>query len=363
MINMGIDKLIETPPYALDKNQKSQALLQYLIDLTNWHYENSTAYHRILDASGYAVSDVHSIEDIPFIPVSLFKDYELLSVDKDSIKKTMTSSGTTGQKVSKVFLDAETLNNQRRVLAKIIASYIGPSRLPLLILDSELAIKDRALFSARGAGIMGFSVFGRDITYALNHDMTLNIDAVTAFLTKHRETPILLFGYTFMIWQHFFKELAASDITLDFGKEATLFHVGGWKKLKDQAVDADSFKKSLAKQCGILRVHDYYGMAEQLGSIFVACEYGHLHSSIFSEIVVRRHIDFSPCDIGELGIIQVISAIPHSYPGHSLLTEDEGVILGEDDCPCGRKGKYFKINGRLKNAEIRGCSDTYAAKF
>ena len=32
---MGIDKLIETPPYALDKNQKSQALLQYLIDLTN----------------------------------------------------------------------------------------------------------------------------------------------------------------------------------------------------------------------------------------------------------------------------------------------------------------------------------------
>ena len=30
---------------------------------------------------------------------------------------------------------------------------------------------------------------------------------------------------------------------------------------------------------------------------------------------------------------------------------------------CDQKGKYFKINGRLKNAEIRGCSDTYAAKF
>jgi hypothetical protein len=55
--------------------------------------------------------------------------------------------------------------------------------------------------------------------------------------------------------------------------------------------------------------------------------------------------------------------LPESYPGHVLLTEDKGVILGEDDCPCGRKGKYFKIIGRLKNAEIRGCSDTYAAKF
>ena len=80
-------------------------------------------------------------------------------------------------------------------------------------------------------------------------------------------------------------------------------------------------------------------------------------------MVVRRPIDFSEADIGESGIIQVVSAIPESYPGHSLLTEDEGVILGIDNCPCGRKGKYFKISGRLKNAEIRGCSDTYAAKF
>ena len=39
------------------------------------------------------------------------------------------------------------------------------------------------------------------------------------------------------------------------------------------------------------------------------------------------------------------------------------MVLGEDDCPCGLKGKYFKILGRIKNAEIRGCSDTYAAKF
>lgn len=69
--------------------------------------------------------------------------------------------------------------------------------------------------------------------------------------------------------------------------------------------------------------------------------------------------DFSVCQIGEKGFIEVVSAIPESYPGHCLLTEDMGEILGEDDCPCGRKGKYFRIEGRLKNAEIRGCSDTY----
>jgi len=42
-----------------------------------------------------------------------------------------------------------------------------------------------------------------------------------------------------------------------------------------------------------------------------------------------------------------------------ILSEDEGIILGEDDCKCGRCGKYFKVIGRLKQAEQRGCSDTF----
>jgi len=62
---------------------------------------------------------------------------------------------------------------------------------------------------------------------------------------------------------------------------------------------------------------------------------------------------------GERGLIELVSLLPVSYPGHALLTEDEGVILGEDDCPCGRRGVYFSVLGRLKDAEIRGCSDTY----
>ena len=111
--------------------------------------------------------------------------------------------------------------------------------------------------------------------------------------------------------------------------------------------------------CGIKSVHDYYGMVEQTGCVYMECEYGHLHASIFSDVIIRNPRDFSIAKTGEKGLIQVCSLLPESYPGHSLLTEDEGIVLGEDDCPCGRKGKYFKILGRIKNAEIRGCSDTY----
>ena len=115
--------------------------------------------------------------------------------------------------------------------------------------------------------------------------------------------------------------------------------------------------------CGIRRYVDHYGMAEQTGCVYAECEHGHLHASVYSDIIVRSYRDFSPCGYGEPGFIQVLSSLPHSYPGHSILTEDEGIILGEDNCPCGRKGKYIKVLGRMKNAEIRGCSDTYAASF
>ena len=168
-----------------------------------------------------------------------------------------------------------------------------------------------------------------------------------------------------MIWQHFYKELVRlkkEGITFDLSN-GVLIHGGGWKKLVNEAVSQEEFKQRLTDVCGLSDVHDYYGMVEQTGCIYMQCEHGHLHASVFSDVIIRDPKDFSVAPHGQAGIIQVVSMIPESYPGHSLLTEDEGVILGEDDCPCGRMGKYFKINGRLKNAEIRGCSDTYAADF
>jgi hypothetical protein len=140
---------------------------------------------------------------------------------------------------------------------------------------------------------------------------------------------------------------------------SVLIHGGGWKKLSDQAITKAQFKETLRECANIKRVYDYYGMVEQASSIYMECEYGHLHASSYSDIIIRRSQDFSPAGFGETGIIQAVSVSPFSYPGHSILTEDKGIMLGEDDCPCGRMGKYFAIIGRIAKAEIRGCSDTY----
>lgn len=362
---MNYDEMLQISPYSLEKGEKHRMLTERLVELTKNHRDNCPEYAKILDSIGFDIGTVSSYEDLPFLPVRLFKELSLKSVPKDEIVKTMTSSGTSGQAVSKIYLDRTTSSNQQKTMVKIVNEFTGSGRMPMIILDCPSVVKNRAMFSARGAGILGFSIFGTKKIYALDDNMKLDVDGLTAFLEEQKEKTILLFGFTFMVWQHFYKELLRlkdEGITFDLSR-GILVHGGGWKKLISEAVSQDEFHARLRSVCGLEHIHDYYGMVEQTGCIYMECECGHLHASIFSDVLMRRPEDFSLCDVGERGIIQVVSAIPESYPGHSLITEDEGMILGEDDCLCGRKGKYFKIFGRLENAEIRGCSDTYAAKF
>lgn len=358
---MTLNELFKIPPYGLTAQEKERILSENLSGLTRHHYVNCKDYHSIIDALGYDPSRTYPCEDLPFLPVRLFKNYELCSVPREQIVKTLTSSGTSGQAVSKIFLNASNVRNQSKALAEIISSFIGKQRLPLLLLDTEMIKRDRTMYSARGAGIIGFSIFGRNGVYALDADMNLDVEKVAAFCEQYADVPILMFGYTYMIWQFVVRVLEESGRQFNM-KNALLFHIGGWKKLKDQAVDALEFNRRVQACFGNVRVYNYYGMAEQLGSVFVECEHGHMHCSNYSDVIIRRSADFSAADIGERGLIELLSILPESYPGHALLTEDEGKILGVDDCPCGRLGKYFKIHGRIKSAELRGCSDTYGRR-
>ncbi len=305
--------------------------------------------------------NLDSYYNAPFLPVRLFKHYALKSIEKSEIIKTMTSSGTSRQSVSQIFLDKQTSLNQTKALSRIMQSFIGNSRMPMIIIDSSHLLQNRAMFSARGAGVLGFSMFAREKIYALDKDMNLNVALIRDFIEKHKGKKILLFGFTFIVWQHFYNELKRLNLFLDL-KDSVLIHGGGWKKLISQAVSKEHFKSELESVCGVRKIHNYYGMVEQTGSIYMECECGVLHTPIFADIIVRRARDFSIADMDEEGILELVSLLPHSYPGHIILSEDVGTILGEDDCPCGRKGKYFSINGRIQNAEIRGCSDTYEQK-
>ncbi|MBQ9765493.1 MAG: acyl-protein synthetase, partial [Lachnospiraceae bacterium] len=297
---MDYSEILTIPPYSLGKEDKKKLLTERIKELTVHHMECCPEYKRMMESIAFDVEKAESYYDYPFLPVKLFKDLSLMSVPKEDVFKTMTSSGTTGQAVSKIYLDKTTAGNQQKTMVKIVSDYTGAGRMPMLIIDCPSVVKDRLMFSARGAGILGFSIFGADKIYALDDDMKLDVEGVKAFLEKHKGKKILLFGFTFMIWQHFYKELLRlreEGITLDIS-DGILIHGGGWKKLASEAVSPEEFHDRLKDVCGLDHIHDYYGMVEQTGCIYMQCEHGHLHASIFSDVIIRRTKDFSVADIG-----------------------------------------------------------------
>ncbi|MGO7902656.1 acyl-protein synthetase, partial [Rhizobium ruizarguesonis] len=88
--------------------EKSGALTQAMRDITQWHRDHCVEYGRILDLVTDGQAPVDGLEDVPFIPVRLLKELDMMSIEQEQVFKTMTSSGTRGQQVSRIYLDKET---------------------------------------------------------------------------------------------------------------------------------------------------------------------------------------------------------------------------------------------------------------
>ena len=162
-----------------------------------------------------------------------------------------------------------------------------------------------------------------------------------------------------MVWFYLAKLEKSLYINLSNG---TLIHSGGWKKLVEQEVSHREFRKQLSTRFGLKKIYNFYGMVEQIGTVFIESEIGDgsLTCPSFADVIIRDPITLEPLPHGETGLIQALSTLPVSYPGHSILTEDLGVIEGVDDQ--NRLGKRFRVLGRLPKAEVRGCSDTFRSK-
>lgn len=356
-IDSGLESLESVPPFELEREVKEPLQTRILSDLTQFHRENCSPYDRILD-SFYSSSLTNLIGDFPpFIPARLLKLVDLKSVPSSEVMMSLTSSGTSGQTPSRVSLSKSNARLQNRALVRILGDFFGTKRQSILIFDEESTLREGKEINARAAGVRGFSSVSREKIIALNETLDLEEQIVTDFLEGTTDVPFLAFGFTSVLWEKVILPLEASGRKFP-PNQGVLIHGGGWKALVDQAVSPQEFSSRARSVLGVRSTHDYYGMAEQTGSIFMACENRVFHCSNYSDVLVRDPRTLQVNDFGQEGLLQVISVLPRSYPGHSILTEDIGTIQGEDDCSCGRKGKYFVVAGRLAQAEIRGCSDT-----
>lgn len=352
---MNLDELFQQPQYSVPQAQKEEALLGALKRLEAHHRQRCPQYERLVSIL-FPGNERSSLAGLPYLPVGLFKEHALASIPPEEIFKTLESSGTTGQRPSRIVLDRETAQLQTLALARIMTHVLGPKRLPMILVESQGLVRDRRLFNARAAGLLGMMNFGRDHFYALDAEMNLDRAGLEAFLQKHGGEPFLIFGFTFLVWSRFYQQIEGLDLS-----RGILVHSGGWKKLQEEAVSAKEFRERFRAACGLTRVYNFYGMVEQVGSVFLEGEDGYLYPPNFADVIIRDPITLEQVPAGQPGVIEVLSELPRSYPGHCLLTEDLGVVHAIDSGACGRMGKAFTVLGRIPQAELRGCSDVIAA--
>jgi len=321
------------------------------------HYNNCPKYKKILDFINFDFSKKIRLREFPYLPVNLFKEEDLLSIPKNKIFKVLNSSGTSGNKLSKIYLDKENSYNQVKALNNIMREILGKKRLPMLIIDNFTDNLDRSNFNAKIAAINGFSIFGKNHTYLLNNNRQIDYKILNNFLTKYGDEPFLIFGFTFKIYENLIKNLSLKKSLRDFSK-GIIVHGGGWKKLNNLKIDNNKFKIFLKDKLNVKKVFNYYGLIEQTGSIFLEClNCNSFRTNQYTEVLIRdKNLNILP--EGKKGFVQLFSLLPKSYPGNIILTEDIGEIVKKNNnCKFCKNETNFLIHGRFPKSIIRGCSD------
>jgi hypothetical protein len=386
-IEQSIGTLLDTPPYTMDPVKRRSTLLALFKQELQYACQRNPQFRNYVQQWPVCLDTADRIADLPYLPVSVFKaNPPLALVPPDKITRTLTSSSTSGQLPSRIALDASTSRRMTKGVVAIIRNFIGPARRPYLIIDTEENLGRQAELGARGAAIQALGSFATEIVPCLRvsrqgpvqgldtqrgdpqrddaqsggprGDPGLDLEKLLAFAEKWKDADVLVYGFTYVIWNQLVQPLQRQDITLRM-PNVHLLHSGGWKRLLEQAVTKDVFIRDAAKifGCSLDRVIDYYGMVENVGVVYPDCEWGYKHVPAFADVIIRDPLTLAPADVGLPGLVQVCSVLPTSFPGFLLLTDDMGEMIGCDRCLCGRRGPYFRFLRRVPRVEVRGCGN------
>jgi hypothetical protein len=362
-LEQSISGLLSAAPYSMDPGERQQALLSVFKSELDYACENNAQFANYVRHWPVSVSAARTIADLPFVPVSAFKANPPLSlVPAAEVKRTLTSSSTSGQSPSRVMLDAATSRRMTKGVIAIIRDFIGSARRPYLVIDTTENLGRQAELGARGAAIQALGSFATEIVPCLTSDSasgaTLDVERLLDFATRAKDATVLVYGFTYVIWTQLVCPLRERGIRLNL-PDVHVLHSGGWKRLEQQSVSKDVFIHDVADTfgCAPNRIIDYYGMVENVGVVYPDCEHGYKHVPGFADVIIRDPLTLAPAEVGQAGVVQVCSVLPTSFPGFLLLTDDMGEVVGHDGCACGRRGKYFRFLRRVPKVEMRGCGN------
>ncbi len=368
-ITTYMDQLFAEPVYS-DTPNSQDLYLKALQEELVFHYEHNQMYRQFCDRKGFNPhAELNDIRQIPPVAVSVFKElgFGLSSVPKEDIKLKLQSSATSGTP-STIVVDKVTSKRQAKAMVKVMQEFIGKDRKPFLVMDIDPRSEFRSLLGARFAAITGYLNFASKSGFFLkaqNGVSYFDIDAIKEYLTTiPDDQPVVVFGFTYIMYSNVLKAILEKGEKIQLPKGSKIIHIGGWKKLESEKVEKSLFNRQLADGFGIepTDVIDIYGFTEQMGLNYPDCPCGCKHTSSYVRVLTRDVVTREVLPEGQEGMMEFITPVPHSYPGNVVLTDDMGIIE-KDPCPYGRPGQRFRITGRMKKAEVRGCGDILSAKL
>lgn len=369
--NDSLTSVLDARPFELSEIDKAPLFRANLLDELVHHYQNNEMYRKFCQKNAFdPCSFTGEITDIPPIPVHIFKalGHKLSSVNRASIKTKLQSSATSGVP-STVLLDKITARRQTRAMARVMQEVLGPKRRPFCIMDIDPMSPNAGNLGARIAAVKGYLNFASSSHYFIDADSPaaplqfLEQQFVDHLNSLNSDEPLIIFGFTFVLYHTVFKTLKEKGITFKLPEGSQVIHIGGWKKLESEKVDKTTFNQDIAAVLGISpdSVVDIYGFTEQMGLNYPDCKAGWKHVHAYSDVIIRDESDLSVCEAGKVGLLEFVSPLQHSYPGNVVLTDDLGVVE-DTTCECGQLGRRFKVIGRAKKAEVRGCGDVMSEK-
>src|SRR5690606_14049956 len=302
------------------------------LEIFKFQFENVPVYRSFCDLLYIHPSEVNHLKDIPFLPIQFFKSHQVLAENK-SYEITFTSSGTTGQTLSKHFIHNLKLYEQS-FLSAFTQFYGNVEEYTILALlpsymereGSSLIYMVERLIKASKHKESGFYLDHLDrLPHTLN---SLN--------TRGKKT--LLIGVSFALLDLIEKQ--------HFNLNNTIIMETGGMKGKRKELTREELHNKLKKGFGVETIHSEYGMTELLSQAYSS------HDGIFKcpnwmRVLTRDTEDaLTLLNTSKTGGINVID-LANVYSCAFIATQDLGKVYPDNS---------FEILGRFDNSDIRGCN-------
>lgn len=305
---------------------------QLALEVFQYQAQHNEVYRRYIELLKIDYSSISKIDEIPFLPISLFKTHTVYA-GVGAPEATFSSSGTTGVETSKhnvaklsvyetSFLNGFKLfygNPKDYCILALLPSYLERQ-------GSSLVYMVQRLIEESGHKSSGF--------FLNNHD-----ELVRILLEQEKiNQPTVVVGVTFALLD------LANRFTLNLSNTVVM-ETGGMKGRGKELVRSD-MHDILKKSLGIKSVHSEYGMTELLSQAYSKGD-GIFETPPWMKVLTRDPYDpFSLMSFGQSGAINVID-LANIYSCSFIQTDDLGMVY-----PNGT----FAILGRMDGSQIRGCN-------